>query len=191
MPSDDFNRADESPLAGNWTRVGTNNFNLVSNRVRGTIGVAAAHAVYWNADSFAADQWSKCQIYAGDANRTMGVAARVQDQSATAVNCYCLNYVSGRAKIWRIIDNVYNELGAYEYAYADGDELELQCEGTALRGYVNGTLRISVTDSTFSSGAAGLHVWGGNNFMDNWSAGNLGAGHNPIPLLHHHRRRRR
>jgi hypothetical protein len=60
---------------------------------------------------------------------------------------------------------------------ADTDvTLRLECEGSSLRGYVNGTERLSATDATLSSGSVGMMSYGGGlggNRADDWTAYDL------------------
>ena len=59
--SDDFNRADETPLAGNWTAVSTLVApNLASNQV--VCSALGSNAVIWNAASFGNDQWAQVDV---------------------------------------------------------------------------------------------------------------------------------
>ena len=72
--SDNFNRADENPLAGNWTTVPTaGNCKIVTNVVNGV--TTGSNEVYWNAGSFSNDQYSQLIFPTNVANN--GVLCRV------------------------------------------------------------------------------------------------------------------
>jgi hypothetical protein len=57
-----------------------------------------------------------------------------------------------------------------------GDVMRLECEGTALRTYINGVLDFSETDPDVGSGAPGLYHFGdgATSLLDAFSAGDLG-----------------
>jgi hypothetical protein len=54
MASDNFNRANETPLAAPWTKQGNQNFNLVSNAVRAA--VTGDSYYYYSGAASSADQ---------------------------------------------------------------------------------------------------------------------------------------
>jgi hypothetical protein len=57
--------------------------------------------------------------------------------------------------------------------------LRLEVEGTTIRGYRNGTLDVSVTDASLSSGAPGIMAYGGGDagtYITTWTATDLASG---------------
>jgi hypothetical protein len=82
------------------------------------------------------------------------------DQSADADQISITRRVTlsgGLVKLWRISD--WTQLGSYQIAgYSNGTwyTLTLRADGTALSVQVNGVTRITATDSTFTTGEAGL-----------------------------------
>ena len=87
MPTvnDDFNRADQNPLAGNWTTCsGFSNMRLSSNHVGGASNNQDCF-VYWNANEFDPDHYVQVEIY-GSYNHQPCVRVDLSDTD----NFYCL-----------------------------------------------------------------------------------------------------
>ena len=80
MASDNFDRADQDPLAGNWTQTGSGAvvFRLASNAVTMN-GFSNDREAFWNAETFADDQYSQVTLTAesgGGAGSGGGVLCR-------------------------------------------------------------------------------------------------------------------
>ena len=66
--------------------------------------------------------------------------------------------------------------------------LRRECQGTALRCYVDGTLRISTTDATYTGSSVGIMSGNGaasdSAVIDTWMAGDLGQTVSTLSLIH-------
>ena len=140
------------------------------------IGENLAH---WNADTFANDQYAQATVISLDAGGKNGVAVRV---AASAGDGYALEFDTSTIKIVRLDAGVITELGASFTIPSSTDKIRLEISGTILdylldtgSGFVSQGTR---TDSTFSSGSAGVAGRGntGSALIDDWEGGDLAAG---------------
>jgi hypothetical protein len=181
--SDNFNRASEVPMGGNWSVPTGGNidaFNLSSNTFTNPIALSFNCIMYWNADSFSADQYSQATatVYNAPASYSLGIMVRVQTSGAAGGNGY---YFGGVAPlgfgIYKIVGGSFTQLLATT-TFTDGDVLKLTAVGTTLEAFKNGSSVGSTTDSTYSTGQAGIGGYGGAAFtvFDDWSGDNIGGG---------------
>lgn len=176
--SDNFNRANQDPLGGNWTRLysGTTNYpKLVSNKVTGSTSSRAVN--YWNADSFNNDQWSEIKLNA--LTVYCGCAVRALSDGSTYSNAYVFIYINSTAvKLYKTTSTSLSltQIGSdYAISMNTGDTLKLAVSGTTLTPYHNGSAQATQSDSAFSSGAAGIICYGTSANLDDWSGGNVGG----------------
>ena len=183
LASDAFNRANENPIAGNWTS-GPGNFadlQIVGNAVQSvTAGVDGA--AYYNAVVWPSDQWSEAQLGALGVEQG-GPAVRL---SATAVTGYvfAVNNSGTSYFIAKGVNGSTPILVSGAHAFAVGDVLRLEVQGSTLRAYVNGTLIDSVVDADIPSGNAGLWIYNhaaAGLALDNWTGGGFSPGPAPPP----------
>jgi hypothetical protein len=144
---------------------------------------------WWNADAFAADQYSEGKLVGGGSanNSQIGVAVRV----AAGNNCYGLYYQSAGQHIWlfKSVGGVWTEL-AYANgvgAWNNGDTIRLEVSGATLTPKHNGALIAAlgtVNDSSLASGAAGICGYGLETAckLDDWQGGNLGVSGQTVAL---------
>jgi hypothetical protein len=169
--SDNFNRADSTSLGANWTEV-LDNAEVKSNAFIGNVGGGITTIARWTADAFNADQKAQCLV----PDNYGGPCARVQSNG----NGYWALYGSSASTLYRVDGGTgaLTSLGAL----TSGTNItaRIEAEGTTIRVYRNGTLDLSVTDSNYASGAAGI----GNYFVavgcDDWTADNLAAAASPF-----------
>lgn len=174
---DDFNRADENPLSngGKWVKyndASVANLRVVDNECGHTQSVMAAAAMYWN-EAVGQDQYAQARVAVKE---DMVVSARV---SASQWNDYEV-HIFGDA--WRIYKTTNGSAllaaGPITSAVSVGDIIRIECTGsnpTVIKGYKNGVLVISYTDSSspFTSGFVGLGMAGINSRWDDWEGGSL------------------
>lgn len=84
---------------------------------------------------------------------TVGNAPGVIARAADVDNWILWRYFGDDTtfKLYKKVAGSYTELGSYTATMSDGDTLKLKCSGNSLEGYVNGTLRVSATDSAGST----------------------------------------
>jgi len=171
--SDDFNRADENPLAGNWaTLAGTNGMQIVSGRCR-LVTEAAENSSIYTATTFGNNQYSQAKRYTGAIYSYLRYHVRATSGGSTQ-NTYQYTVGGLDSYLYKIVANTYTEIGSNSShsTITAGAVSRVECEGTTIRTFYEGIEKHSVTDSTFTSGYPGLghyNLAGGGH--DDWSAG--------------------
>jgi hypothetical protein len=175
--TDNFNRAFQYPLAGNWTTspgfgplTGYNNAVCTQS--------ATLSSTYWNADTFGNDQYSLCLALKPE---WCGPAVRLA--SAGAGNGY---YIFAGATppngvaVFKVVDGVNTQLGSeISRTNANNEIWKLSVSGTTLTPNVGGSDLSTRTDSSLASGSAGMMIYstyGGGVYLDDWEGGNVAAG---------------
>lgn len=179
--SDDFNRSNSTSLGSNWAE-DSGNWVIVSNTLRQSTSSGAYRKARWVGSALASSDYA-VQAVCSSSNGAVGPGVFGRGAASSTVTYYGLVFFPG--------DNIYivEITAGSESVLASGSgftpssgvayTLRLECEGTALRGYVNGTLRVSGSDSTLASGAVGVMSYGGssdNNSFDDWTASDLSSG---------------
>jgi len=165
--TDNFNRANETPMAGNWSTVtGEGAFNLSSNAaIPNSLGSDCA--TRYSGRAWTDDQSSVAKITAGNDGATTGTGVLVRAASGARTYYGVMISTSAGANnvLFRRVAGAFTQLGvAFNSggaAWVNGDELELQVEGPStaanLTVYKNGTSIFTHTDnSSISSGSPGL-----------------------------------
>lgn len=178
--ADHFDRANEDPLAGNWTAPDgsvDSTFILTSDHIEGRFG-PNFQLMYWNADGFANNQKSQVTISGGsnltDAGTYAAVGVRIQ---ASGQSGYLFGIFAGDYKLRRLDSGIDVFLAAtLPDVPTAGDVLRIEVNGTDVLGYLNNVLRSSATDATYSAGQAGMFGYGGSQFqLDDWTGDNIGV----------------
>lgn len=161
-------------LDANWT-IQTGGFSVSSGVVSNTAGNNDS-AAFWNADTFPDDQWSQITVSAVT-NDWVGVAVRASGTGA-ARNFYSFRATSSSNspewEIFKEVAGVYTSLvtGNTPAGVVNGDVMKLVVQGTTLTGYINGTaVTPTATDSSLTSGSAGIYEYGSSPGLTTWSGG--------------------
>lgn len=165
--TDNFNRADGG-LGANWTGSVGADLQIVSNEVVGTVGSDCS--MYWSADAPDAAQYAQVTI-------TNTVQYRGPLVRTSATDWVALD--AGAATDWKIEwynSGDWTQIGStYATAPADNDVAKITADGTAFKGYINGTERISGSNASApASGYGGIYIYY-NGTADNFEVGNLGG----------------
>lgn len=185
LASDDFNRTDGAGLGANWgTPGGSNSLNIKGNRaVNGVVATVPAANHYtgglWTGLDFF-DQWSEATVKVMTNLSWVGVSVRQVNTERTAYvfGANPLDFGDGNRRIWKEITAARTGLATEAIAVAVDDVLRIEVEGTAIRGYVNGVLRLSTTDFSISFGFPGLYARKNSSAidtpsLDDWSGGDF------------------
>ncbi|MFC4307493.1 hypothetical protein ACFPN2_00225 [Steroidobacter flavus] len=152
---DNFNRANATPLGGNWETITANGLNLASNQVTGSTGLAVSG---WKAASFAfaADQSSEVKVLVPGDYDDAGIGVRLS--STGGGQGYVAQYRAGDGRVYvsRLTAGALTTLIAPVVSWTSGDVLKLTVTGTMLEVFRNGVSIGSTTDSTHASGQPGL-----------------------------------
>ena len=173
--SDDFNRANESPIGGNWSAwTGLGTLRLVSNEVA-TSGADADAGARWSGNSFGEDQFSQITITASDGTPDSGPAVRIASGALTGY--FTTSHNPNLIYIHKFAAGVYTELGTTAGQYSIGDVVKLEAIDDEVCVYVNVTEVVHCeTDGTpLSGGAPGIFMYDSGDRADDWSGGDVSA----------------
>lgn len=188
--TDNFNRANEIPITGNWTNE-LNTANLVANAVT-CAAVGDFCGVRWNADSFPADQYAQVLMtnIAGGSNY-MGPTARMATGAATFYLCMSPADAGGTTYLTRFVAGSSTDLATGSGA-PDGSTFRITVRGTGATvtitcaadsgsGFVTLASASDTDASRITSGSAGFGGKNvGTNVIDNWQGGSLAT----TPIVH-------
>jgi hypothetical protein len=163
--SDNFNRADGS-LGSNW--IDSSDFTggtmgIVSNQVVNS--GAVWRVAYWDAyvGNFANDQFSQVTK---TASGLCGVVVRHQ----CGVNTHSSGYLlASDGSLYSFDGIVLTLLASGSMPSTVGTVYKLEIIGSTLNGYANGTLAVTVTDTTYTVGQPGIAIHDG--AVDDFAAG--------------------
>lgn len=183
--SDTFNRND-STLGSNWTGVSgaitdwvvcdsticsasPNHWGVYSNYTGAEFAIA-----YWNADSFNADQYSQATVFdIGGTNGYVGLGVRI----SSGPNGYFFTLESSSCQMYKFVSGTRSTIGTCSLTQADGDVMKITAVGTTIKVYQNGVERGTATDSSVSSGSAGIIGYqSGTPSTYDWTADNISGG---------------
>jgi hypothetical protein len=175
--TDNFNRANSANLGANWTAL-DGNIEIISNQAG--LGTDGFNVVYWSADAFNANQYSKITITNSPFNPNIAIECSVRVSGTAGAGNY--NYYAGWATNGQY--GIYKQVGATStdlvaptsHTWNVGDVIELRVNGTTLTLHQNGSQIASITDSDLSSGRPGINMFAGNGEQpraDNWEGGEL------------------
>lgn len=174
--SDDFNRANETPLASPWTNWLSTGANLVSNAATGVS--AASRASFYNSGTWSDDQ--ECSGIVGNLGSGVRYSSVGVRCAATSGGRGYMCYTDGVAgashtDIVRLTNGTETIIKSVATAFANGDRIGIRAVGTSISMWKNGTQIDSVNDSTYTSGYPGINFYGLAT-MDDWQAADVGTG---------------
>lgn len=109
---------------------------------------------------FNADQWSRAKIARVDSAGGVGVMARMGGANVDTGYLYFCSTSQNR-NLSKRVAGVSTTLATAGSTCAANDVLELDMVGTTIYAIYNGTVDLTVTDSTLTSGAPGIEIWNG------------------------------
>lgn len=191
VASDSFSRANQNPIAGNWSTVSTSagigGLQLLSDAATSSATGNASYS-YWNAASWSADQWGQITIGTvptAGSNCSMGVLLRASTSGAlteyiasiagsgtgAAYSFHAAKYVSGTYTAIPLNNTA-------DYTLSIGDTITASMIGSTLSIYDNANLIATATDTSISSGAVGMSANTNGNALSNlsisgWSGGGV------------------
>jgi hypothetical protein len=170
--ADDFNRPDSSSLGAGWVEV-SGDWSIVSGQLSpgsdgGTIILRAAAAM----DS--SDHSAQATIAATTA-ASHGVWCRGNSGFSSG---YLWRNDGSEWTLFSVVSSTFTAIGSYAAAAAAGDVAKVQAVGSAIKGYVNGVERVSVTNTAVATGTSvGLRtISSGSIRFDDFTAGDVAAG---------------
>ena len=158
--------------SANWTN-NNGTFAIHTSAVYPASG-SGDQCAHWNADTFSNDQYSKATV-AAYGSQYIGVACRCH---ASAATWYEVISAAGDATyFYKVIAGSGTELAANTGTWTVGDVIEIRAVGTTISWYKNTVLQQSVTDTSITSGYAGIAGAGTieSSRLDNWEGGNVAS----------------
>ncbi len=165
--------------SAHWTLlVGSNSYEVSTS---GGIANSAAtfSGAYWNADVFPNDQYAQCVInVAGSSGNFNGICVRASTTGGANGYCVYVSKTGGQYAVFKEVAGVVTTLsGTTSHAFALNDLLYLSIVGTTLTFKQNGTTLYTTTDSSLTSGAAGVIGYSASSdYITSWQGGAYVAG---------------
>ncbi|MBA3843514.1 MAG: hypothetical protein H0X39_13045, partial [Actinobacteria bacterium] len=157
LPASDLFSGAAGAVSASWTQQTTFNATLTGS---GALSQAAASGgegfVYWNADTFSADQYSQCSlsVLAGGLFY-LGVRGSGTEAAVTAKR-YHLAARATSTSLEKRTGGVTSTLASLSATIVPGDLVRIAVVGTAITVYKNGTSIGTATDSAISTGTPGV-----------------------------------
>jgi hypothetical protein len=175
--ADGFNRAD-GPLGSNWADITDGGLAITSQAVAGTktgAGDAGLTGDSWAADTFTSNQYSQVQVTATQLTGGQWIGPSVRAQSGGQngyVGIYFWNSGSPQLMLFKRSAGNWTQIGGTVNisALTAGATLAVQATGSTISFLLNGTQKISATDTSFTGGAPGIMSFGTGQ-VDNWTGG--------------------
>lgn len=152
--NDNFNRADETPLGGNWTgQTGEGeSFKLATSAVNPiTDGDCGA---YRNNVTWPADQYMEADCTAVAAGNGIGVALRMATGSKILYRVIIDN--AGTINVEKLVPG-YTLITTRSVTYSAGAKLRAEISGSTIKVFYQGVQQgANITDSSIASGSGGI-----------------------------------
>jgi predicted transcriptional regulator len=170
-PSDDFNRADGSLGAG-WSAISDGALSISSRKV---VGTSATAGDIRTAETYTSDQSSQIQLTSTQLSGGQWAGPSVRTRNSgqdTYLGIYFWNNGSPELRLYKRNAGTWIQLGnSYASgALPAGTTLQLSAVGSTISFLQDGVTRITVTDTSISSGAPGIMTYG-TATADNWTGG--------------------
>ena len=132
----------------------------------------------WSADSFNDDHYAEATLVARNTgNPGIGVSVRCQPSASSYYGFY---EAFGTMYLFEVTNGSWSQMGEGGAGISVNDVIRLEAEGTTLTPEIDDVEHDppgAQTDSSFSSGSAGVCGWDDatNHRVDDWEGGNIGA----------------
>lgn len=183
--ADSFTRANETPFsAPQWVKApgsSASNFNLSSGAVSKTASGDCAY--YLMGAATTAGQWAQATRASKPVENDWGPAVHIGEVGHTLnLNLYfaqCYEPTAGGVdrNINKIVNGSYTRIQGTTIGTvgADGDVMYLEAFGTTLNFKINGSLSVTTSDTSLSSGQPGLFIYNTGGAIDDFSGGDIGG----------------
>lgn len=187
--TDNFNRANESPVAAPWTKNGTgSNLNLTSNALAKPL--SGDDVFYYYSGSWNNDQSSQVLYVSAFTDDDWGPAVRIG--SGGTLNGYFYDQYNGGRVLLKWVSGSLSVIESPSGATATGVPYKLDVAGSTIRYYDNGVEHANspATDTSLTSGSPGVFVYGPGGSLDDFLAtGEVASGggslsYQPHPMRH-------
>ncbi len=162
--------------SASWT-LNDGDFDIITNQISPDDPATGENGAHWNADTFANDHYAKITATLMSGGGGIGVAVRCNTSGTQ--NYYGTYWLSsGNIYSFTVISGTWTQKGLVTSLIALNDEIEIRATGTAIDIYINSVKNttLSFTDSSLTTGAAGLSGYAGGSLpADNWEGGDVGG----------------
>lgn len=182
IATDNFNRANETPLSGggNWSlSFGDNPWDLSGNVVVPRV-IFNDCVMHYTAGTWPNDQYSKADLtvtatVGGD--QGVGLTVRGTTAATTYYRAVADHAASGNVSIAKMVAGVHTTLVSGTFSWTDGATWELRVQGTTLTFLCNGVTVLTTTDSSIASGTPGIALSSNvtSASIDNWEGGDFSS----------------
>jgi len=176
--TDTFDRANSSNLGADWAE-DSGDWTITSNNVlNGTTGNTYRKLRWVGAAMDSANYYVEVVARSGSSGTGIGPAVRLAASSAVTYYGYVI-FGGDAAYLVEITAGGEAVLDTGSAITASTNyTLRLEVDGSTIRGYLNGVLDVSATDTSLASGGPGIMAYGGNNantYVTTWTASDLAA----------------
>jgi hypothetical protein len=154
--------------SGNWTCSESNGVGADGSSAYEQTGVNRLKVCYWSHDSFSNNQTSQVTLHNDNVGtfREFGTAVRITGSSVSNMTGYLLDFdnFSGTWTIYRLDSGAtFTSIATGSASLVANDVIKLGISSSTLTAYKNGSSLGTGTDSTYTSGSAGImfHTFGG------------------------------
>lgn len=172
------NGALETVASANWANIGGQAMNVVSNAIK-YAGNASGESLYANKQTLAtANNWAQIVVTGGSGYSEMGPVWRQTAASGSTKTCYIAPLSNNGLQLYSVVSGSYTEIGSYAAGSTSGTVYG-EAQGTAVKVFLDGVQRISVTNSAVASGNfAGVEAYatGSGCVGDTFTAGDFSSG---------------
>jgi hypothetical protein len=161
LATDDFNRANSSDLGANWDAGYTDHpaCKIENNSVTHNPNVDSLET--YNAVTPPDAQYAQVKFTEFMTENLMGVLLRFANAPTVSGYLFCAwRFGSDTGEtIYRMVNGSFNNIAENSPAtWATNDVLQGQANGSTLKLFKNGVERLSVVDTTYTSGKAGIYI---------------------------------
>ena len=183
VQTDNFNDNDLTTGTVVWTQVMPGSSTCVNSS--GSITFSGGPQCGLRADgTYSNDQYAKFSIaaFSGGSGPYYGVTCRASADTDGGRDFYVFYFnetgsgTYGDATIALVVNDGFTTLSSVTLTWSVSDTIEIECDGTAIRGLKNGTVQTTATNATLTTGKPGVWLYFGGQRLDNYEGGNLTAG---------------
>ncbi|MEH0442449.1 MULTISPECIES: hypothetical protein [unclassified Streptomyces] len=146
--TDDFDRPDSSSLGAAWVEV-SGDWSIISGQL--SSGSAGGTIILRAAGAMATSDNSAQVTIAATAPASHGVWCRGDDGFSSG---YLWRNNGDTWDLFSVVGGSFTLIGTYAAAAAPGDVAKIEAVGSTIKGYVNGVVHVSVTDTFVTSGTS-------------------------------------
>jgi len=172
--SDNFNRANENPLAAPWTLLNGADLQLISNGVQAVTNSTDKWWYYLGATS-SADQYSQVKIITENSG-DMGPYVRLGTNPGV-INAYLSRGTNSGETLSKRIGVTTTTLVAHNVDIVANDVGRVEAEGSTIRYLINGSLTAQATDTEITDAGVGVgfYIYTTTDKIDDWEGGDFVA----------------